>query len=145
MQTVPRSSPQSATGVVQYQICLKYSSSSAWKVLQWFLSTVRAHAPLLEGASPKYSVAFAFASGEMMWSIQRYMQFGCLALDEIIQVSDHPVEPSLGSVVSTGALSPARTLAWYCHVVPTTLLPLSKAWISFAASDQYSPMFAAAA
>jgi hypothetical protein len=34
--------------------------------LQWFLSTVRAHAALLDGASPKYSVAFAFASGEMM-------------------------------------------------------------------------------
>ena len=25
-----------------------------------------------------------------------YMQFGCLALDEIIQVSDQPVEPSVG-------------------------------------------------
>jgi hypothetical protein len=69
------------------------------------------------------------------------MQFGCLAFDEIIQVSDHPVEPSSGNVVSTGAFSPARTLAWYCHVVPTTELPLWKAWISFAASDQYSPMF----
>ena len=48
-------------------------------------------------------------------------------MDEIIQVSDQPVEPSSGSVVSTGAFSPAITFAWYCHVVPTTVLPLWKA------------------
>jgi hypothetical protein len=42
--------------------------------------------------------------GEMIQSIHLYMQFGCLALDEIIQVSDQPVAPSLGTTVSTLAL-----------------------------------------
>ena len=33
------------------------------------------------------------------------MQFGCAALDDIIQVSAQPVAPSLGSTASTGAFS----------------------------------------
>ena len=95
-------------GVVQYEIWLKYSSSSAWNVSQWFLTAVRAHDFWLDGASPNHSATAAFAFGLMMWSIHLYMQLGCLALDAIIHVSDQPVEPSEGSVVliGTGFFSP---------------------------------------
>ena len=92
---------------------------------------VSAHASLEDGASPKYSVAAAFAFGEMMWFIHRYMQFGFLALDEIIHVSDHPVEPSFGRSAATGTFSPSSTFVITCHVVPTTLSPPVKAAICF--------------
>ena len=56
------------------------------------------------------------------------MQFGCLALDEIIQVSDQPVDPSFGTVESTFAFEPALTrLTLTCHWVPSTVSPLSSA------------------
>src|SRR5438309_7394396 len=67
------------------------------------------------------------------------MQFGCLAFEEIIQVSDQPVVPSLGTVAPTGTLFAESVFTWYCQVVPSTELPLVKAWISFVASVQYSP------
>ena len=67
----------------------------------------------------------------MMWFIHMYMQFGCLALDEIIQVSDQPVAPSLGSVVLTGTLSASSRFAMTCQVVPTTESPLANAACSF--------------
>ena len=58
------------------------------------------------------------------------MQFGCLAFDEIIQVSDQPVALSFGSTVSTGALLPAARFLITCHVVPSTVLPCSHAcWL----------------
>ena len=47
-----------------------------------------------------------------------YMQFGFLALDEIIQVSDHPVAPSFGSTVLIGTLSASSRFAITCQVVP---------------------------
>ena len=53
------------------------------------------------GASPKYSATWAFTSGEEIQSIHLYMQLGWAAFDETIQVSDHPVGPSLGSTVLT--------------------------------------------
>src|SRR6266487_2837216 len=67
------------------------------------------------------------------------MQFGCFALDEIIQVSDQPVEPSFGRIAFTGTLLASSVFAWYCQAVPTSVLPLVKDWISFVASVQYSP------
>ena len=66
------------------------------------MSAVSAHAFGLAGASPNHSATSAFAFGLMMWFIHMYMQFGCLALDESIHVSDHPVAPSLGRIASTG-------------------------------------------
>ncbi len=81
--------------------------------MQWSLSAVSAQDFLFEGASPNHSATAAFAFGEMMWFIHLYMQFGCFAFDEIIQVSDHPVAPSFGSVtVSTVTLSAASRFAW---------------------------------
>src|SRR5437762_2239170 len=69
------------------------------------------------------------------------MQFGCFALDEIIHVSDQPVEPSFGRIAftGTGGVLASSVFAWYCHVVPRSVLPLVKDWISFVASVQYSP------
>ena len=62
----------------------------------------------------------------MIQSIHLYMQLGCLAWDEIIQLSDQPVVPSLGltALTGTGGVAPWRTPTWYCQVVPTTMSPL---------------------
>ncbi len=59
------------------------------------------------------------------------MQFGCLALEEIIQVSDHPVAPSFGNVVWMFTLSAVSRFAITCHVVPTTVSPDLNAACSF--------------
>ena len=69
----------------------------------------------------------------MMWSIHLYMQFGCLASEEIIQVSDHPVEPSFGRIASTGGdfLSAWTRFAMTCQVVPATVSPDVNADCSF--------------
>jgi hypothetical protein len=58
------------------------------------------------------------------------MQLGFFAFDEIIQVSDQPVEPSFGRMALTGTFAAWRTPAWYCQVVPTTMSPLVNASIS---------------
>jgi len=95
--------------------------------VQKFLSEVSAHDFALDGASPNHSATWALTFGEMIQSIHLYMQFGCLALDEIIHVSDHPVAPSLGRVVLTLTLSASSRLAMTCQVVPTVESPLVKA------------------
>src|SRR5258708_6438559 len=74
-----------------------------------------------------------------------YMQFGCLASELIIHVSDHPVAPSegrkpwLAGLAATGLPSSLSAKYWYCQVVPTVLSPPANAEICFVASDQYSP------
>ena len=97
------------------------------------MTAVRAQDFEFAGASPNHSATSAFAWGLMMWFIHLYMQFGCLASDEIIQVSDHPVAPSFGRIASTGGdfLSAWTRFAITCHVVPTTLSPDVKAACSF--------------
>src|SRR5437764_6830417 len=71
------------------------------------------------------------------------MQFGCLALEETIHVSDQPVAPSLGFVNETVFLASAlMTLAWYCQAVPMAMSPFSKPSISSWAVPQYLPMSA---
>src|SRR3954470_1563022 len=68
------------------------------------------------------------------------MQLGCFALDEIIQVSDHPVAPSLGLVNCTVFVPEALiTFAWYCQAVPIAISPLVKPSISSWAVPQYLP------
>src|SRR4026207_2105128 len=69
------------------------------------------------------------------------MQFGWAAFDEIIHVSDQPVEPSLGKMAFTGTLAASRTPAWYCQVVPTTMSPLVNESICCWAVPQYVVMF----
>src|SRR5918995_2228440 len=106
------------------------------------------HALLCAGASPKYAATLALASGLMMWSIHRYMQFGCLASELIIQVSDQPVASSSGRKPcdagdeATGSPSPRSVKYWYCHVVPTVESPSANDEICLVKSDQYSPTFA---
>ena len=63
----------------------------------------------------------------MMWFIHMYMQFGCLAFEAIIHVSDHPVAPSFGRIVLTGTLSASSRFAITCQVVPSTESPLVNA------------------
>ena len=63
---------------------------------------VMAHDFSFAGASPNHSATAAFALGLTMWFIHMYMQFGFLASDESIQVSDQPVAPSLGRIASIG-------------------------------------------
>ena len=57
-----------------------------------------------------------------MWFIQRYMQFGFGAFEEIIQVSDHPVVPSLG-FIAVDRHGPSALISWTYngHVVPMTM------------------------
>src|SRR4029450_12418596 len=100
---------------------------------QCSFTAVSAHDFGFAGASPNHSATAAFASGLMMWFIHLYMQFGCLASDEIIQVSDHPVEPSFGRIAAVGGdvLSAATRFAITCQVVPATLSPDVKADCSF--------------
>ncbi len=64
---------------------------------------ISSHAFWFDGASPNHAATAALASGLMMWSSHMYMQFGFAASELIIQVSDHPVEPSSGQrSISTG-------------------------------------------
>ena len=84
----------------------------------------------LAGASPKYSATWAWTSGVTIQAIHLYMQFGCLACDEIIQVSAQPVIPSVGTTASTGTPGALRVLVWYGQVVPIVVVPFVKLSIS---------------
>ena len=53
------------------------------------------------------------------------------AFDEIIHVSDQPVAPSVGTVVSTLTPSAASRFAITCHEVPITESPDVNAACSF--------------
>src|SRR5215208_7712687 len=98
---------------------------------QWSFTAVSAQAFWFDGASPNHSATSAFAFGETMWFIHMYMQFGFLALEEIIHVSDQPVAPSFGSTVLIGTLSASSRFAITCQVVPMTESPLVNAACSF--------------
>ena len=92
-------------------------------MVQKALSAVWLQAKVCDGASPKYSATCALTVGEVIQFIHWYMQFGCWAFAEIIQVSDQPVAPSLGTVVATVTfLSPLIVLAITCHEEPMSVL-----------------------
>src|SRR6185503_3390604 len=92
---------------------------------------VCSHAFVCAGASPKYSATCAFTAGEVIQSIHLYMQFGCAAFDESIQVSDQPVAPSFGITALTWTLlSAPMVFAITCQVVPITDVPDSNACTS---------------
>src|SRR4051794_15068526 len=101
------------------------------------VSVASSHDLLWAGASPKYCATSALTSGEVIQSIHMYMQLGCFALLLIIQVSDQPVAPSLGTnpwlagLAATGAPFPFSVKYISCQVVPTTSSPLWKADICF--------------
>src|SRR3954468_12407533 len=121
---LPRPSKQCFVGVVQYAILSEKALSAAWNAVQWFLSAVKLQAFDWAGASPNHSATCAFTFGDVIQFIHWYMQFGCLACAATIQVSDHPVAPSLGSIALTATfLSEPIRFAMTCHVVPMTLSP----------------------
>src|SRR5512141_1326531 len=96
----PRPSRQFLVGVVQYEIELAYAASSAWNCSQKPL-VATSPALVCAGASPNHSATWSLTLGEMIQSIHLYTQFGWAALLEIIQVSDQPVAPSVGTSEST--------------------------------------------
>ena len=102
-----------------------------WRIMLQNEGIVNWHAFELAGASPNHSATCACTFGSVMWFIHRYMQFGCSASELSIQVSDHPVDPSSGTVDPTFSPSAFRVRYWYGHVVPTTVSPLANAEISF--------------
>src|SRR5947209_1951992 len=75
------------------------------------------------------------------------MQFGCLAFELIIHVSDQPVAPSVGTKPWLAGLIATTTCLlfswkyWYCQVVPTQSSPLAYDWICLVALPQYSPTY----
>src|SRR3954452_9364061 len=72
-----------------------------------------------------------------MYFIQRYAQFGCLALAESIHVSAQPVAPSCGIVSLTGTLAAASVFVWNGHDAPITASPDLNRSTSSDASAQY--------
>src|SRR5215472_10579801 len=72
-----------------------------------------------------------------MYRIHMYAQFGCGALAASIQVSAHPVAPSLGIVDPIGKCAAASALTWYGQPAPTTTSPFLNAEISCDARGQY--------
>jgi hypothetical protein len=109
-------------GVVQYQIFFAYAASVTWYPAQNFLP-VMAQAFGLAGASPNHWATWACTFGLVIQLSHMYAQFLCWDFAPTIQVSDHPVEPSLGNTVATGAFSAAR-LALICQAVPMTAVPV---------------------
>src|SRR5438067_11797425 len=65
------------------------------------------------------------------------MQFGCLACEDIIHVSAHPVTPSFGTTAATGTLSASNTCWFTGQAVPTTMSPDLNGPVSSPTSDQY--------
>jgi hypothetical protein len=84
----------------------------------------------LAGDSPNHWATCACTFAVVIQFIHRYMQLGCCARDEIIQVSDQPVAPSVGMVVATGTFSPRATLAITCQEVPAWVSPTLNDWTS---------------
>src|SRR3954453_15440596 len=72
-----------------------------------------------------------------MYFIQRYAQFGGLALAESIHVSAQPVAPSCGIVSLTGTFAAASVLVWYGQEAPIVASPDLNRSISSDASAQY--------
>src|SRR5450631_3258165 len=114
MQTVVPSA-HCAIGVFQNLIESKYAAPlSAWYCAHdpaWSAS-ISAHALVLTGVSPKERACIAWTFGVLTHLVQRYAQLGCVALVASIQVSAHPVAPSLGMVSSTGAPASLSWMVW---------------------------------
>src|SRR5437773_10768480 len=108
MQSLRPPQPQSATGVFQKRIDFEYEAGA----LRWYW----AHEPLeslfmkgqafgLTGVSPNTIACCAWTLGVVTYAIHLYAQFGCAAFLPSIQVSAHPVTPSLGMISLTGTFS----------------------------------------
>src|SRR5437016_5725449 len=131
LHTSPRPPPHCLSGTFQSARLRRNPWFFALYVSQKLTSvlTMMSHALRLAGASPNQVATCACTAGVSIQFIHLYMQLGCAAWDAIIHVSDHPVDPSLGTIAFTGVgfLSPRSRLVMTCHVVPTTVSPLANA------------------
>src|SRR6266567_7298783 len=132
--------PQSATGVFQNLIELKYAAGA----LAWYC----AHDPFdslfmieqafaFAGVSPNESACCACTFGVETHWIHFTAQLGCFAFDEIIHVSAQPVAPSFGIRSLTGAFAAWRVMVWNGHDAPTVAPPFLKRSTSSPADAQY--------
>src|SRR6267143_2434943 len=103
--------PQSFTGVFQNLIEWKYELGAfkchCAQPPFWILS-MKEQAFLFAGVSPNERACCACTLGVETHLIHSTAQLGCFALDEIIQVSAHPVAPSRGIRSLTGAFAACR-------------------------------------
>src|SRR5437763_15086024 len=132
--------PQSAIGVFQKWICLKYLSGAfAWYCAQEPFDSLSmiAHAFELTGVSPKKIACSAWTFGVETYASHFIAQSMFFVCAETIHVSSQPVAPSLGTRSLTGALSAISVFVWYGHDAPMTTLPFLKSLISWPAVAQY--------
>jgi hypothetical protein len=105
--------PQAFTGVFQNLIELKYFADAlAWYCVHEPFESVfiTAHAFRFAGDSPNEIACCACTLGVETHWIHFTAQFGCLAFEEIIHVSAHPVAPSFGIRSFTGAFAPCSVI-----------------------------------
>src|SRR6476660_7157964 len=132
--------PQSAIGVFQKWICLKYRSGAfAWYCAHEPLDSLSmiGHAFELTGVSPKKIACCACTVGVEIHASHLYAQSRFFVFDETIHVSSQPVAPSLGTRSLTGALAATSVFVWYGQEAPITASPFLKRSISSEARPQY--------
>src|SRR5205823_6289182 len=100
-------------------------------------ASISAHAFELTGVSPKERACCACTLGVLTHLVHRYAQLGCVALVASIQVSAHPVAPSVGMVSSTDAPDAFSWMVWYGQAAPTCTSPFLNRLISSVARPQY--------
>src|SRR5437867_13264142 len=99
------------------------SLPSAWRV--------RSQAFTLLAAAPYQIATSLWTSGRNVHCIHFSMQLGCLAWEDIIHVSAHPVTPSLGTTSPTGTLPSASMIDRLMdQAVPATMSSFSKPSVS---------------
>src|SRR6266576_5268089 len=92
---------------------------------------------VLAGVSPNDSACWAWTFGVETHWMNLYAQLGCLAFEEIIHVSAHPVAPSAGIVSLTGTFASCSVIVWYGQAAPMAASPFLNRSISSDASAQY--------
>src|SRR5207253_6703590 len=132
--------PQSASGVFQNLIVLKYDAGAS----AWYCAhdpacnvSISEQALVLTGVSPKKIACCACTCGVLIHLYQRYAQLGCGAFVPSIQVSAQPVAPSDGMVSATGTLATCRVFVWYGQAAPITTSWFVNSEISCEARSQY--------
>src|SRR3954447_7201340 len=107
--------PQSATGVFQKWICLKYRSGAfAWCCAHEPLDSLSmiGHAFELTGVSPKKSACWACTVGVEIHESHFMAQSRFFVFADTIHVSSQPVAPSFGMRSLTGAVAPCSVFVW---------------------------------
>src|SRR3954447_1800124 len=131
---------QSATGVFQKWICLKYCSGAlAWYCAQDPFDSLFmiGHAFELTGVSPKKIACSACTFGVEIHASHCVAQSRFFVFAETIHVSSQPVAPSFGMRSFTGAFAARSVFVWYGHDAPITASPFLNRSISSEARPQY--------